>query len=206
MKYAEYLNENDTMFLEGFPEALQDNVMDVLFSIHVQMPAGSYDPMPSWRKPQQEWYALSTGESVSFPYRVYDLYGPPPTQGFGDPDGERIYHCIMTRSSDGWIRERHLKQLLDKSLPEWCFPYLLKLSSEYVIEILNVLYDGLKDRDNTDLQRFCQNNPAMLKKSYARMVSYWNEYYRGDVWKLENYVGCKLFRECFAPNVDIERL
>jgi hypothetical protein len=82
----------------------------------------------------------------------------------------------------------------------------MKLSSEYVVEITSVIYDALKERDNNDLWLFSQNNPKMLQLAYRRMVSYWNEFYRKDCPKFENYVGRKLFRECLAVRTNFEKI
>ncbi len=37
-------------------------------------------------------------------------------------------------------------------------------------------------------------NMSNIKKGYARMVSYWNAYYRKDIPDIENYVGYKIYK------------
>lgn len=205
MQQAIFLNENQMFFLRGFPEFLHDKVLNVLFRF-CEAVSNRDGFRVSEEHTKFERYLLSTGESIYFPYRFYHGAVPLPDREFADFESYLIFHCMMTRSSNGFLREQHLQTILDTAFPEWCMPYILKLSSEYLIEILQVLYDGLKDRDNRDFQFFSFNNVAMLKKSYSRMVSYWNEYYRTQSANLRNYVGYKLFHECFLPGVNIEKL
>lgn len=40
----------------------------------------------------------------------------------------------------------------------------------------------------------------IISKSYSRMISYWNEYYRGYEPDFRKYIGRKLFRECLGYN------
>ena len=85
-------------------------------------------------------------------------------------------------------------------------PYILKLSAEYVMEILDDIYKGLRTRDNTQFRAFCANNPHMFRRSYTRMVSYWNEYYRYECYRFHDYVGYRLYKECFGYSRKYERL
>lgn len=98
----------------------------------------------------------------------------------------------------GYGRQRHLRKILTEDYPQWCMPYILKLSSEYVIEIINDIYEYMEIGDNTLFQLFCANNPYMFRYSYSRMASYWNEYYRGCCYKFHNYVGYRLYKQCFG--------
>lgn len=68
---------------------------------------------------------------------------------------------------------------------------------DYIVEILEIIYDKLKERDNTDIQSFCLRNKVSTSKSYSRMISYWNEYYRSYEFDFRKYLGRSLFRECF---------
>lgn len=85
-------------------------------------------------------------------------------------------------------------------------PYILKLSAEYVVEILDDIYKGLRTRDNTQFRAFCANNPYMFRRFYTRMVSYWNEFYRQDCYRFHDYVGYRLYKECFGYNRKYERI
>lgn len=134
---------------------------------------------------------------VRFPYRIYD---PEPKE----TDMEKLdkyrklnLFCMYTRSNNGYIREKYVRKILESDFEEWCIPYIVKLCDEYVIEILECIYEVLKDRDNSDIREFCRQNNEAVRKSYSRMVSYWNEYYRKDYPDINKYVGVRLFKECF---------
>ncbi|MCL2816900.1 MAG: hypothetical protein FWD39_00745 [Clostridiales bacterium] len=116
-----------------------------------------------------------------------------------------ILHCIYSRSCDGYIREKHVRALLSEEFPAWAIPYIVKVCDEYILEILQVVYENLKERNTDEIKRFCAANREVFCKSYDRMTSYWNEYYRTwneyyghDCYELKNYAGRKLFVECFG--------
>lgn len=116
-----------------------------------------------------------------------------------------IVSCIYTRHCDGYLREKYLKKILRQVLPEWCFPYIVKLCGEYVAEIIEVVYENLKDRKNDDIQKFCFDNKTTIRKDYAKMVNYWNEYYRFKWYRFHEYIGRKLYRECLGYSRSFEK-
>lgn len=144
-----------------------------------------------------EW-VLSSGEVITMPYRIVlkdeyrgDLRSLTKTQ-------KAIYHCIMSRSSDGYVREKHIKALLNSDTPEWAMPYVIKVCDEYVVEILQTVYSSLITRDCTKYRQLCALNLEYIKRAHTRMVSYWNEFYRWDCYRYDNYIGKKLYRYCFG--------
>lgn len=143
-----------------------------------------------------EWNLLS-GEKIEIPYRIYicDEYT------FPNELTERqqlIYHCIFSRSFDGYVRQKHIESLLDLDTPEWAAPYVIKICDEYVYEILDVIYQKLKGRNCEIYKALCQQNFAYLKSGHCRMISYWNEYYRYICYNYKDYVGRRLYSECFG--------
>ena len=80
----------------------------------------------------------------------------------------------------------------------WAIPYLVKVCDEYVVEILQTVYEGLMGREDGRILQFCAENPVQLQRSYARMTSYWNEFYRGAYPNFRDYVGRKLFLHFFG--------
>lgn len=138
------------------------------------------------------------GSTISFPYRLYFIDDENVYNELSSKEEKCIYDCIFTRSCDGYVRQKHLKNLLIDDMPEWCMPYILKLSSEYVEEIICDIYDFMKSRDNNLFQVFCAKNPYMFRYDYSRMTSYWNEFYREKCYIFHNYVGYKLYKECFG--------
>ena len=88
---------------------------------------------------------------------------------------------------------------------EWAIPYIVKICDEYIIEILEMTYVILKEQDTEKIKRFCMENIEEFCKSYNRMISYWNEFYRDRYNNFHQYIGRKLFRECFGYSRFLER-
>ncbi len=152
-------------------------------------------------------YDLSNDETVIVPYRLYfeDTLTEEQEQKLTTTQKD-IYHCIFTLCYDGHIREKHIIALLENdNIAEWVYPFILKNSSEYVVEILTTIYNKLKDKDNTLLKEFCKNNLQVFLYCHARMISYWDYFYRKDCYRYENYIGKKLFEECFGYSKRMEK-
>ena len=193
------------MFTEGFPDKLQGAYLHVISIIRKETVNGTSSGIADGYNSDKEIYYLSDGSRIRFPYRVYFEDDDRVYSSLGNPE-KAIYDCIFTRHCDGHVREKHLRNLLATELQEWFMPYILRLSSEYVVEIVELLYETIKDRDNTVLQTFCHNNPLLLKRSYIRMTSYWECYYKMIYPKFKLYVGRKLFKECMSPHTNFEKL
>ena len=168
------------------------------------MPQTTFNNVPFATSDNVVEYTIKN-HMIAIPYRMYLL-------DISDVEYEKLNQtqkqmlcCIYTRSCDGYIREKYLRRLLDMPLEQWAIPYVIKLCDEYVCEILEVIYNILKERDNTDIQDFCLKNKVSIRKSYSRMISYWNEYYRGYEFNFKNYIGRKLFRECLGYDRTFER-
>lgn len=126
---------------------------------------------------------------------------------FAEPDCERerkltetqstILNCIYLRHHDGYLRQRRLKNLIDKS-DYWVTPFTIQLLGEYVIEILQVLDILVNDKTINNYRQFAKENPIFWLKTEHRMISYWNEYYRWQFPKLEEYPGRQLINRINA--------
>lgn len=148
-------------------------------------------------------YTLPDGQHVAIPYRVY-LRDDRPNIEMLPPVQQMICHCIFSRSSDGFVREHHIRALLRGDLPDWVLPYLLKIADEYILEIVEALYDNLRERDTARLRAFCRMNPAEFLRGRDRMLSYWDAYYRSRYFRLSDYPGQKLYKECFGYTKGME--
>lgn len=190
-KYTEYKGR----LRDAFPKALRIEV-DAMLSI---LPFDDYNAkrtgqtiikvnnlfFPSSLKVQQE------NELLSIPYRIY----------FNEPDIEQesklsdiqktILNCIYVRHFDGYLRQRRLESLVDKS-ENWIIPFTLPLLGEYVFEILKVLDKHINDNTIENYVKFIRENPKYWKLTESRMISYWNEDYRRQYPKLKNYIGRQL--------------
>ena len=157
-----------------------------------------------------ETYFLAS-DVVVIPYRCY--YKPISNRVFNQFTvlEKKIYACISLLNYDGFIREMYLHYLLEQPLDEWMLPFFMKVSGEYVKEILEILYKSRKNEDNTLFKEFSKKNPKQSQRNYSRMTSYWNEYYRFDITHpcmidgrqgirtdIRDYVGYSLFHECWG--------
>ena len=145
-----------------------------------------------------EW-KLPSEEMIRIPYRIYvddDII-------FSNRMTERqklIYHCIFSRSFNGYVRQKHIEALLALDLPDWAIPYVIKICDEYVKEILEVVYHKLQGRNNERYKALCALNFDYFRLGHSRMISYWNEFYRYDCYRYDDYIGKKLYSECFGYN------
>lgn len=188
------------MFYEALPNELNNDWQEVLKIISKETYGNG---MAGCSKTKTEYYLNSN--KIKIPDRIY----------FNDIEVEKtddltviqkeILYCFYTRSCDGNIREKYLRELLKIDFYYWAIPFIVKLSDEYVIEILQIIYDNLKNRSNDDIKQFCLENKKAIARSYSRMISYWNEYYRDKEPNFQEYIGRKLFIECFGYNRTFER-
>jgi len=188
------------MFQNGFPNDLKNDLLKVTQLI----PQITYSNINIGVSEENIQY-LADGYSIEFPYRMYFINISDDVLTELSIQQKMILHCIYTRSCNGYIRQQHLKSLLLMDFADWTIPYIVKLCDEYIVEVLEMTYDILKDRDNEQFKRFCSDNVQSFSKSYDRMISYWNEYYRDKYSYFKKYVGRKLFRECFGYSNSIKQ-
>ena len=142
-------------------------------------------------------WQLTSDERISIPYRIYVS----DKVLFQNRLTERqilIYHCIFSRSYDGYVRQKHIEALLDQDTPEWAIPFVIKLCDEYVKEILETVYQRLQGTNCDTYKTLCHLNFDYFKRGHTRMISYWNEFYRWDCYRYNDYIGKKLYSECFG--------
>jgi hypothetical protein len=87
------------------------------------------------------------GEVVSIPRRVYHNISLVQRKGLDNVQRELI-DCILTRHCDGFQRQRSLSQVLNSN-HVWIPPFVVQLLGEYVIEIIRVIEDNLKNLDTS---------------------------------------------------------
>jgi|688.fasta_scaffold20930_12 hypothetical protein len=130
----------------------------------------------------QKFLFSINGKNVSIPYRIYK--DPIDTSDF-----EYIY--MMTRHSDGYIREKFLKKILaSDNLRYEATPFIVLLIGEYIIEILEIIEKN--DRIYPYLDLFFRENQSYYLILKSKIISYWNEYYRDRFPNFKDYVGSKI--------------
>ncbi|WP_314590949.1 hypothetical protein [Paenibacillus terrigena] len=188
------------MFQDGFPNLLRDDVNKavelILHKTYSNVTIGVSQDIIQYFQDNKE---------IRFPYRIYYIDISDEVIQNLSVRQKMILHCIYSRSCDGFVRQKHIYSLLQMDYEDWTIPYIVKICDEYVVEILEMNYDFLKEEDTERIKKFCLENIELFCKSYNRMTSYWNEYYKYKYKNFQHYIGRKLFRECFGYSRSMER-
>jgi len=187
------------MLQDGFPNNLRDDVIKVMELLDQQ----TYNNVTIGESQETVEY-YQENKVIKFPYRIYYIDTSDNYIDTLSGYQKMILHCIYSRSCDGFIRQKHLNSLLVMHYEDWAIPYIVKICDEYVVEILEMTYDILKDQNTESIKKFCNENNEAFCKSYNRMISYWNEFYRNEYNNFHQYIGKKLFRECFGYSRSME--
>lgn len=180
----------------GFPAELSKDVYQVVKHIPIDNNISNSVTELRFR------YTLNGG-LVEIPYRIY--LSDTATMKLNDQQ-RTIAHCLFSRSGDGYVRQKHIEALLTVDYPDWAIPYIVKACDEYVVEILEAVYAKISLLNNERLKRFWQENAKLFHISYQRMISYWNEFYRDRCSRFHQYIGRKLFIECFGYSRKFEKI
>ena len=189
------------MFQYGFPTSLIDDVEEVIKI----MPTKTYNNVDILMTGVIFKYYIH-GTEIQLPYRIYCLEPSIDLISRLSKQQKMILNCIYSRSCDGFVREENINELLSANYEAWCIPYIVKVCDEYVVEILEKVYKCLVGQNNENIKKFCKENKSTFVKSYARMISYWNVFYRERCYRYENYIGHKLFMDCFGYTRSMERI
>lgn len=188
------------VFENAFPIELYNDVSKVIKII----PTQTYNNVLIGVSKERIVYLLNDA-TIEIPYRIYFLDVSDEILNKLTFHQQIILHCIYSRSCDGFVRQRHLRSLLLIEYEDWAIPYIVKVCDEYVVEILEMTYTILKEQNTECFEKFCHENDKLICKSYARMISYWNEFYRNKYPLFHKYIGRKLFKECFGYSRTLER-
>lgn len=126
------------------------------------------------------------------PYRIHSS---PPSELFLRLTSEETRlttYCRYTRHHDGYLREKYLKKIFDVDSP-MVVPYIFQLCGEYVVELIQFVFENKERINQFNLAEFIRSNPSYCQKTRDRMISYWDCYYRHQSPKLKDYIGHQLF-------------
>jgi len=136
------------------------------------------------------------GQSVLIPARLH--FASERLRLNEHDDAWRFARALQTRSNDGFERQRAARDLL-LDLEPWGAPFIIALIGEYVVEILEDLFNALTPDLERTLGAFIVENGAYWATTKRRVTSYWNEYYRSSrpgelrrAYRRNEYVGFKL--------------
>jgi hypothetical protein len=125
---------------------------------------------------------LLNGETLEIPVRLYF-----PKLILRTPwCDDSMLLCLGTRHHDGFVRQKCVMQLLQRS-DDWAIPYIVQLLGEYVVEIAQVINDALPLLDQAPYQRFIAENASYIATTERRIRSYWSCYYRDAYPDIESY-------------------
>ena len=169
--------DSDPQLAQAFPSDLRADVMVAINAI----PPGDIHAMSGFS-------VLVRGEPVHIPYRIYNPEPEPGALADLSRQQLQIASCIYTRHHDGHVRERAVRRLLDSGA-DWIVPFVVQLIGEYVVEIIEVIKDGLQRLDLKPYKRFAAENPEFLELTKQHSISYWNCYYRSKYPRVNDYPG-----------------
>lgn len=192
---------------KGFPSSLSEEVRSLCKKLLAHDPDDICFQSDIWRPEKDGEYGktsvwtLSSGEKIYIPARVhFSSKMHLLSYSYLSETEKIIFHCIFSRSCDGFTREGHLRALLrmgaDKH--EWVKPYIILPAGEYVIEITDMLYKEINREKIPEYREICKLNFENIRILHARMITFWAEFYRFECYYYKNYVGKKLFSEIFG--------
>ncbi|MER8010349.1 hypothetical protein [Streptomyces sp. NPDC094149] len=180
------LSDSSNPLITAFPAELASDAEAVL----AVMPASRLQPHASFS-------VAVEGQQVLIPGRLYN--DEPPTDAVASLSSRQrqLLHCLYSRHCDGVVRQRHLEKVVG-STDSWVVPFVVQLVGEYVLEILVVICDELRDLatpgtcGHLAYGQFIVDNPAFFARTQRRVVSYWSCCYRGTYASFRGYPGCTL--------------
>lgn len=178
-----------------------DNTASLITAFPVEL-AGDAEAvlaiMPASRlRPAAPFSVVVQGRRVCIPGRLYNEEPQADAVATLSRRRQQLLHCLYSRHSDGWVRQRHLSEIVDSEDP-WVIPFVVQLVGEYVVEILVDICEGLRDlgtqgtRAHLAYGQFLVDNPAFFARTQRRVVSYWSCYYRSAYASFSGYLGCTL--------------
>ncbi|MFF0276982.1 hypothetical protein [Streptomyces sp. NPDC004330] len=151
--------------------------------------------MPASRLlPAAPFSVVVEGHQVLIPERLYNDEPPADAVASLSSRQRQLLHCLYSRHCDGVVRQRHLEKIVGSTDP-WVVPFVVQLVGEYVLEILIVMCDELRDLaapgtgGHLAYGQFIVDNPAYFARTQRRVVSYWSCYYRGTYASFQGYPG-----------------
>src|SRR5438270_2899971 len=94
----------------------------------------AYSAFPTTRVSGKSFPVRVRDEDVSIPGRLYNDHILIHTESI-TPLQQELASCLLTRHSDGFVREKHLAKIIGVNR-SWIPPFVIQLAGEYVIEIL----------------------------------------------------------------------
>ncbi|MGA4954620.1 hypothetical protein [Streptomyces lavendulocolor] len=172
MRHSQGSSLDSDLLTAAFPPRLAEDVRSAL----AVMPVGALPPADSFSVEVR-------GETVAIPTRMH--HAEPDADAEGSLTGTQrlVLDCLYSRHGDGRVRERRARTMVASDEP-WVAPFVVQLAGEYVVEILEVIREGLSGLDVPESPErrtygeFIARNPAFYARTERRAVSYWSCFHR----------------------------
>jgi hypothetical protein len=184
--------EIERRILDAFPIDIREEVINVI----KQLPSGKDRSFALSSDNIEQVHVLNS--TIIIPCRIYfkkpDLYcfspqlAEIPIINESDKTKYSIFYCIYSRDDNGYIRQSCLEKIIRLSDP-WVPPFVLKLLSEYVIEIIEVVAANVDTLQPKLYSDFISNNLLFVTKMKERIISYWACFFMWKYPKFTDYPG-----------------
>ena len=176
--------------INAFPKKYNSDVLSIFEKLRIDLDVDSCSV---------ESFQFSS-EIIEIPFRLYFsaecLYSSALTD-----NERRILIVYFTRHHNGYIRHQCLKELVKYGeLRDYELAYIMLLIGEYVLEIIRDAFLVFQSADKNLINMFICENRTMINYQHARIISYWNEYYRKNYDENEyysnwnNYIGSDIIK------------
>jgi len=119
---------------------------------------------------------IVSSRSISVPSRVhYEALDLASLEVAGD--AWLAANCLCTRSTNGYLRHAALLNIVRSPHPA-VIPFVVMLTGEYVVEIINDIVATMPTMDQAAYANFVRENRPTMQRLRSKATSYWNEYYR----------------------------
>jgi hypothetical protein len=178
------------VLLRAFPESLQYDVSHVIrtlpFDSFTVMFNGQRVAIRSFLSDNFITVSLN-GEALQIPYRVYFNEPNPVIEASMTETQKMILNCLLLRHHNGFVREKRLRMLADKT-ETFIIPFTIELLGEYVLEIIEVLPQHI-NKNFEGYGDYIKENPARWNKIWNRIISYWDLRHKIAFPKWHSYPG-----------------
>ncbi len=99
----------------------------------------------------------------------------------------------ITRHHNGFVREAAIQKLLQDNVGVLGTICILLLVGEYVLSIIQLIYDQREKIDRDICHKIFLQNPWYQQLLYDKIISYRNQYYRKEFPNKNDYPGIKFF-------------
>lgn len=135
------------------------------------------------------------GELLHAPYRVYyDERNLQQCIQKSSGPAQWLALCLGCCHASGHVREACLRQLLQAEAArseDWVVSFVIRLSSDYVRQIAELLADHIPQLSKQSYGCFAAENPDFITLRKQQVASYWDCYHRAHYPRLRQHPGMR---------------